>query len=307
MAAIMQQQQKVATQRGDARKFVTDLIVGGTSAAVSKTAVAPIERVKLLLQVQYSHKGITSDKRYKGIFDAFVRVPTEQGFASFWRGNATNVGRYFPTQALNFAFNDLYKSVFLKDLDKNKDFWAYTGRSLAAGGCAGSTTLCFVYPLDFIRTRLSVDVGQNKATREYKGFIDCFNKTVRCDGVIGLYRGFFISIQTYFLYRAVYFGMYDAIRNITHKDPKNINFFSSFLIAQGVSICSAYLTYPWDTVRRRMMIKGDLSSKHAWESAKLIVAQEGVRGLFKGSLANIFRTSGGALVMAIYQEIQKHV
>ncbi|CAJ0931058.1 unnamed protein product, partial [Mesorhabditis belari] len=299
--------QRQVRQPGDVKKFATDLCVGGASAALSKTVVAPIERVKLLLQVQYSHKGINENQRYKGIVDAFIRVSKEQGLLSFWRGNATNVMRYFPTQALNFAFNDLYKGFFQRGIDKHKNFWSHTAYSLLAGGCAGSTTLCFVYPLDFIRTRLSVDIGRSRETREYKGFVDCFRQTVRSDGISGLYRGFFISIQTYFLYRAVYFGMYDAIRNLTHTNPKDVHFIASFMIAQGVSICSAYLTYPWDTVRRRMMVKGELSSKHAWESAKLIVAHEGIKGLFKGGLANIFRTSGGALVMAIYQEIQKHI
>ncbi|KAK6019665.1 ADP/ATP translocase 1 domain protein, partial [Ostertagia ostertagi] len=133
---------------------------------------------------------------------------------------------------------------------------------------AGSTTLCFVYPLDFIRTRLSVDVGTHKFNRDYTGFLDCFRKTVKSDGFFGLYRGFFISIQTYFLYRAVYFGMYDTIRLTVEKDKKNLPFFASFLIAQGVSIFSAYLTYPWDTVRRRMMIKGTLSTGRAFGAAK---------------------------------------
>ncbi|VDO62312.1 unnamed protein product [Heligmosomoides polygyrus] len=274
---------------GDIGKFAIDLTVGGASAALSKTAVAPIERVKLLLQVQYSHQNIAAHNRYKGILDAFVRVPKEQGFFSLWRGNLTNVMRYFPTQALNFAFNDLYKSFMLAKVDRNQNFWKYTMRSLAAGGCAGSTTLCFVYPLDFIRTRLSVDVGSHKTNRDYTGFMDCLKKTVQSDGIVGLYRGFFISIQTYFIYRAVYFGMYDTIRQLVEEDKKNLHFFASFLIAQGVSICSAYLTYPWDTVRRRMMIKGTLSTGHAYGAAKRIVVEEGVRGLFKGALANIFR------------------
>lgn len=49
-----------------------------------------------------------------------------------------------------------------------ENFWSHTAYALAAGGCAGSTTLCFVYPLDFIRTRLSVDIGRSRETREYK-------------------------------------------------------------------------------------------------------------------------------------------
>lgn len=93
--------------------FVKDFAAGGISAAVSKTAVAPIERVKLLLQVQHISKQISPDKQYKGMVDCFVRIPKEQGFLSYWRGNMANVIRYFPTQALNFAFKDVYKQVGL--------------------------------------------------------------------------------------------------------------------------------------------------------------------------------------------------
>ncbi|KAL3069744.1 hypothetical protein niasHS_015978 [Heterodera schachtii] len=97
------------------KKFLLDLASGGTAAAVSKTAVAPIERVKLLLQVQDASIHITADKSYKGIIDVLVRVPKEQGFRSLWRGNLANVIRYFPTQALNFAFKDTYKPIFTQN------------------------------------------------------------------------------------------------------------------------------------------------------------------------------------------------
>ncbi|CAD6199705.1 unnamed protein product [Caenorhabditis auriculariae] len=295
-----------ANRRSRAEKFVVDLTIGGISASISKTVVAPMERVKLLLQVQYSHKDIPADKRYKGIIDAFVRVPKEQGFASFWRGNLTNVIRYFPTQAFNFAFNDLYKSILLKNVSREGNMWSYSVRSLVSGGLAGSTSLCIVYPLDFIRTRLSVDMG-HKGNREYKGLVDCASKTMKQEGFRGLYRGFLISLQTYFIYRSVYFGMYDFVQNALRKDNKKLPFVASYAIAQVVTVSSSYLTYPWDTIRRRMMVKGELSTANALASAKKIIAEEGVRGLYKGALANIFRSAGGALVMAIYEEIHKHL
>lgn len=91
--------------------FLKDFAAGGISAAVSKTAVAPIERVKLLLQVQHINKQIPPEQRYKGMVDCFVRIPKEQGIGAYWRGNLANVIRYFPTQALNFAFKDKYKQV----------------------------------------------------------------------------------------------------------------------------------------------------------------------------------------------------
>ena len=86
------------------KDFVLDFVAGGISAAVSKTVVAPLERVKILLQIQDAHKHIAKDQQYKGVVDCFSRIYKEQGFLSFWRGNVVNVVRYFPTQALNFAF-----------------------------------------------------------------------------------------------------------------------------------------------------------------------------------------------------------
>lgn len=88
-----------------------------------------------------------------GIIDVLVRVPKEQGFLSLWRGNFANVIRYFPTQALNFAFKDKYKNLFLSGVNKNTNFWKYFAGNLASGGAAGATSMCFVYPLDFGRTR----------------------------------------------------------------------------------------------------------------------------------------------------------
>ena len=93
--------------------FFVDFMMGGVSAAVSKTAAAPIERVKLLIQNQDEMiKQGRLEKRYTGIVDCFKRTAADEGVVSFWRGNTANVIRYFPTQALNFAFKDKFKAMF---------------------------------------------------------------------------------------------------------------------------------------------------------------------------------------------------
>ncbi len=135
--------------------------------------MAPIERVKLVLQVQHVNKEqIPEDKQYKGLMDALKRIPAEQGVASLWRGNLANVIRYFPTQALNFAFKDTYKKMFLSGVDKKTQFWRFFMGNLASGGAAGATSLLFVYPLDFARTRLAADMGKGDA-RQFKGMWHC--------------------------------------------------------------------------------------------------------------------------------------
>ncbi len=86
--------------------------------------------------------------------------------------------RYFPTQALNFAFKDTYKQLFMDGIDKKKEFWKFFAGNLAAGGAAGATSLLIVYPLDFARTRLGADVGKAAADREFKGLFDCIGKSM---------------------------------------------------------------------------------------------------------------------------------
>jgi solute carrier family 25 (adenine nucleotide translocator) protein 4/5/6/31 len=291
----------------DTRKFLIDLASGGTAAAVSKTAVAPIERVKLLLQVQDASK--TIEKKYTGIIDVLVRVPKEQGFAALWRGNLANVIRYFPTQALNFAFKDTYKKLFIEGVDKKKEFWKFFAGNLASGGAAGATSLCFVYPLDFARTRLAADVGKG-SSREFKGLANCLVKIAKSDGPIGLYRGFFVSVQGIIIYRAAYFGMFDTAKSVFATGDQKLNFFAAWGIAQVVTITSGIMSYPWDTVRRRMMMQSgrkEIMYKNTLDCALKIIKNEGMSAMFKGALSNVFRGTGGALVLAIYDEIQKFI
>ncbi|MCP9263801.1 ADP/ATP translocase [Dirofilaria immitis] len=271
----------------DPRKFFVDLATGGTAAAISKTAVAPIERVKILLQVQDAQQTIAVERRYKGIIDVLIRVPREQGLTALWRGNLANVIRYFPTQALNFAFKDTFKKMFMEGLDKKKQFWRFFAGNLAAGGAAGAASMCFVYPLDFARTRLAADIGKGES-REFKGLTDCIVKVAKSDGIVGLYRGFLVSVQGIIIYRAAYFGMFDTV----------------------VTVSSGILSYPWDTVRRRMMMQSgrkDILYKNSFDCAMKIIKNEGASAMFKGALSNVFRGTGGALVLAIYDEIQKYL
>ncbi|KAK4877249.1 hypothetical protein RN001_009755 [Aquatica leii] len=285
--------------------FWKDFLAGGISAAVSKTVVAPIERVKLLLQVQAVSKQIPEEKRYKGMIDCFIRIPKEQGFSSFWRGNLANVIRYFPTQALNFAFKDIYQQIFLEGVDKRKQFWRYFMGNLASGGAAGATSLCFVYPLDYARTRLAADVGGGKS-RIYSGLMDCLMKTMKSDGLIGMYRGFVVSVQGIIIYRATYFGCFDTAKGML-PDPKSTPFLVTFAIAQAVTTFAGVTSYPFDTVRRRMMMQSgqkEVLYKNTADCWIKIYKQEGVIAFFRGSLSNIIRGMGGALVLVLYDELK---
>eukprot|EP01088_Endostelium_zonatum_P000832 TRINITY_DN11088_c0_g1_i1.p1 TRINITY_DN11088_c0_g1~~TRINITY_DN11088_c0_g1_i1.p1 ORF type:complete len:325 (-),score=69.71 TRINITY_DN11088_c0_g1_i1:69-1043(-) len=290
--------------------FALDFTLGGVSAAISKTAVAPIERVKLLLQVQASNPQIKPEDRYTGIGNCFARVVKEQGFGSLWRGNLANVVRYFPTQALNFAFKDAIKSVFLTGVTP-KEPLKFAAANIAAGSAAGAASLCFVYPLDFVRTRLGADVGKG-ANRQFNGLLHCLTSIYRSDGLIGLYRGFLVSIQGIVVYRGAFFGLFDTLKAYV---PKNLTGWqrigATWGVAQTVTAVAGVLSYPFDTVRRRMMMQSGRKDKpkeyrNTLDCWYKIARNEGVGAFFRGALSNVLRGAGGAIVLVCYEEFQRY-
>jgi len=301
-----------AEKKEDPLKFAKDLLAGGISAGVSKTFVAPIERVKLLLQTQDSNPRIKSGEipRYTGIVNCFVRVSKEQGMASFWRGNAANVIRYFPTQAFNFAFKDTFKAMFPKYNPKT-EFWSFFAANMASGGAAGAASLLIVYPLDFARTRLAADLGK-AGEREFTGLVDCLSKVAKKGGPIGLYQGFGVSVQGIIVYRGAYFGLYDTAKGALFKEDSAGGAGSSlifkFMVAQAVTASAGILSYPFDTIRRRLMMqagRGEKLYNGTIDCFNKILSQEGPKAFFKGALSNVLRGMGGALVLVGYDELQR--
>lgn len=126
---------------------------------------------------------------------------------------------------------------------------------MASGSLAGAGSLLIVYPLDFARTRLAADTGSGK-TREFTGLVDCLSKTVKRGGMASLYQGFGVSVQGIVVYRGAYFGMYDtAIGALFGEDAKNTSIFYKWMVAQTVTTAAGVISYPFDTVRRRLMMQ----------------------------------------------------
>merc|ERR1711963_737283 len=228
---------------------------------------------------------------------------------AFWRGNFTNCVRYFPTQAFNLAFKDSIKSMFPKYSPKT-EFWPFFAVNLASGGLAGAGSLCFVYPLDYARTRLASDVGSGKAT--FNGLGDCLIKSARGpSGVLGLYSGFGVSVIGIIPYRGVYFGMYDSLREMNpyKSDLGPLGVVSKFACAQATAITAGYASYPFDTIRRRLQMQAE-KPKSEWmykgtlDCFAKVARDEGMGAMFKGAGANALHTVGSALVLVLYDQLQ---
>lgn len=297
-----------AEKNSSKKSFAADFLLGGVSSSVSKTLAAPVERVKMLLQNQDAIiKAGRLSEPYKGIGDCFARTVREEGFLSLWRGNTTNVIRYFPTQALNFAFKDYFKSLFNFKRDKDGYLKWFAG-NIASGSGAGATSLLFVYSLDYARTRLTNDyrTATKGGERQFTGLIDVYRKTLRSDGIAGLYRGFNVSCVGIIVYRGLYFGMYDSFKPLLLTGALQDSFFASLALGWMITTGANLASYPLDTVRRRMMMTSGEAVKYkgSMDAFAQIIKNEGAKSLFKGAGANVLRAIAGAGALAGYDKLQ---
>jgi len=299
-----------APKKSKLEQLASDLVIGGSIGAVSKTVMAPVERVKLLMQTQDSNPDVLSGKveRYKGIGDCFKRVNAEQGLKAFWRGNLVNCLRYAPQQGSALAFNDLLNNMF-PVYNSNTDFWKGFGVKLGSGGLAGALANTICYPFDFARTRLASDLAKGKP--QFKGITDCIVTTVRSQGITGLYTGWSVTCMGAFVYRAGQLGCFKQIQDMNpyQKDKGTLGAVSSFVSVTIARTVVMPFNYPFDTVRRRMMLQSEKPIaervyKGSFDCFNQVFKKEGLKGMYKGMVPELFRGVGGSLVIVAYDRIK---
>merc|ERR1719301_431873 len=220
-----------------------------------------------------------------------MRIYKEQGMKRFWDGNFTNCIRYFPTQAFNLAFKDTFKKMFPKYNPKT-EFAQFFGANLVSGGLAAAGSLTIVYPLD------------------------CMSKTAAGPGgFMALYTGFGVSVVGIVGYRGLQLGCFDTITGLNpyKKDKGILGAVSTFVAAQTAITIGAGATYPFDTVRRRLQMQSEKPvEEHIYKGTmdcfKRIASEEGLAaGLYKGFIANVVRSVGGALVLVLYDRAKMYL
>lgn len=163
--------------------------------------------------------------------------------------------------------------------------------------------------MDYARTRLGTDAKECplNGQRRFKGLLDVYQKTLSSDGFKGLYRGFSVSIMGITLYRGMYFGIYDTMKPIVLVGPLQDNFFACFLLGWSVTTVSGVCAYPFDTIRRRMMLTSGqpLKYRNGMHALRDIIRLEGFSALFRGVTANMLVGVAGAGVLAGYDQLYR--
>lgn len=223
------------------------LCAGGIAGAVSRTVVAPFERLKIIFQTQ------GNPPAYKGVLQSLDKIAREEGIKGYYKGNGTNCVRIFPTSALQFYSFETYKQFLIQNWAIPRGKKELTPiETLVAGGGAGITALIITYPLEFVRCRLTV---QKEA--HYKGILDCMTKVVRSDGVLALYKGLWPSIIGVVPYVGMDFATYETLKRYSPKQ-KDGTVSAVVTVTNGAiaGLVAQTVSYPLDLIRRRLQLQG---------------------------------------------------
>ncbi|KAF4121000.1 solute carrier family 25 (mitochondrial phosphate transporter), member 23/24/25/41 [Geosmithia morbida] len=267
---------------------------GGVAGAVSRTVVSPLERLKILMQIQSAGR----DAYKLSIGQALKKMWKEEGWKGFMRGNGTNCIRIVPYSAVQFSSYNFYKRNF---------FEAHPGAELSAvtrlvcGGIAGVTSVVFTYPLDIVRTRLSIQSASfaelgNKPEKLPGMWATLIRMYKTEGGITALYRGIVPTVAGVAPYVGLNFMVYESARkSLTLEGEENPGAIRKLLAGAVAGAVAQTCTYPFDVLRRRFQINTmsgmGYQYKSVWDAVRVIVGQEGIRGLYKGIVPNLLKVA----------------
>lgn len=300
------------------------LIAGGVAGGVSRSAVAPLERLKILLQVQNP-----LNPKYSGMVQGLKYIWANEGITGFFKGNGTNCARIIPNSAVKFYSYEQASRAIL---------WLYRRQSghedaeltpvlrLGAGACAGVIAMSATYPLDMVRGRLTVQTDDSPT--RYRGMLHAATTIVKEEGPRALYKGWLPSVIGVVPYAGLNFAVYESLKDWIAKkniegpgESSELSVLTKLGCGAAAGMVGQTVAYPLDVVRRRMQMVG-------WKDASAIITadekvkapgqytgmtdafrktvkNEGFGALYKGLLPNSVKVVPSIALAFVTYEIMK--
>ncbi|KAL1821956.1 hypothetical protein ACET3Z_016825 [Daucus carota] len=287
------------------------LWAGAVAAMVSRTFVAPLERLKL----EYMVRG-----EQKKLFELVKMIAATQGLRGFWKGNLVNILRTAPFKAINFCSYDTYRKQLLKLSGNNE---TTNIERFISGAAAGVTATVLCLPLDTIRTKLVAPGGEALG-----GVIGAFCHVVQTEGFFSLYKGLLPSILSMAPSAAVFYGVYDMLKSAYLHSPEGrkriknmkqqgqeLNIWEQLelgpvrtLLHGAISgACAEVATYPFEVVRRHLQLQARENKLSTLATFIKIVERGGVPALFAGLVPSLLQVLPSAAISYFMYEFMKIV
>lgn len=261
--------------------YLVNFVSGGVAGAVSRSFTAPIDRVKVLMQVRATSS--------TSIPEVMRQIFAEGGVVAFWRGNGSNCLKIAPENATKFMMYEYLKHAVAKDVNDIK----VTERFLAGAG-AGIASQTLIYPLEIAKTRMAVS-----AKGEYRGIFHCLNRTLRYEGLRGLYRGILPALAGVAPYAGtdlmVFMTLKERWLQAHPHETDGPGAMKLLLFGATSSTLGATVAYPLSLVRTRMQAQGmnlhtPVQYTGAVDCIRKTIAQDGFQGLYRGLAPNLVKT-----------------
>ncbi|KAI4337698.1 hypothetical protein L6164_016082 [Bauhinia variegata] len=303
--------QKVNIRGGAAMNTTKHLWAGAVAAMVSRTCVAPFERLKL----EYIVRG-----EQKTIVELIKTIAASQGLRGFWKGNLVNILRTAPFKAVNFCAYDTYRKQLLR-FSGNEETTHF--ERFIAGAAAGITATVICLPLDTIRTKLVAPGGEALG-----GVIGAFRYMIQTEGFFSLYKGLAPSILSMAPSGAVFYGVYDILKTAylhspegkkriqnLYKQGQELNALDqlelgpmrTLLYGAIAGACAEAATYPFEVVRRQLQLQVQSTKLSALATCIKIVEQGGIPALYAGLIPSLLQVLPSASISYFVYEFMKIV
>ncbi|KAM9797326.1 mitochondrial adenyl nucleotide antiporter SLC25A24-like [Syngnathus typhle] len=272
------------------------LSAGAMAGAVSRTGTAPLDRMKVFMQVHASKSNNIN------LVDGFKQMLKEGGLASLWRGNGINVLKIAPETAIKFMAYEKYKKMLSSEPGKIK-----AHERFIAGSLAGATAQTAIYPMEVMKTRLTL-----RKTGQYSGMADCAKQIFKREGLKAFYKGYLPNILGIIPYAGIDLAVYESLKNLwlSRYGKNTANPGVLVLLGCGTlsSTCGQLASYPLALVRTRMQAQASVEGARQLqmkEMVKTILEKEGFFGLYRGILPNFMKVLPAVSISYVVYEYMR--
>ena len=268
------------------------LITGGIAGAVSRTATSPLERLRILQQTAaqgYSGLGTVQSLKY---------MYKSEGMYGFFKGNGATVMKIAPFSAFEFYFYEIFKNALFPGVTK-KDM-TYM-QAIISGGLTGITASTLTYPMDLVKTYLTINLENNKKVSMTEQTMIIF----RQNGFFGLYKGWGMSMCGIAPFIGFKMASFDFLSKNFSPDP-NSRFIrlQNLVIGAAAGTIAVTLTYPTDLTRRLLQLNGTPGHSYTGigDVCKQLWAKEGFGGFYKGLWATYLKVAPMTAILFLTNE-----